>query len=351
MEYEYDVIAYIGRFQPYHNGHKSLVDDALKKAKVVVIIIGSAASPRTPKNPFTSSERIQMITSAHPADAHRIHCIPQPDYMYNYDRWLSSVTAAITREGYAAVNPTGRGWSDGQMKIGLIGYDKDASSFYLRSFPQWSFVESPHPALIHATDIRRAYFSGDTANEVLNLVPDEVRAWMNNFYSQNAQAYYIVSQEWEAMEKYHEQWKNSPYPPTFLTADALVTQDAHVLMVTRGAYPGYGLLALPGGFLNPHETIQDCAIRELREETNINVPPAVLRGSIVADRVFDAPGRSLRGRTVTQVFHIKLNESSLPKVKGGDDAGAARWVPLSSLRSDQCFEDHHAIIETMTGAL
>lgn len=354
MEYKYDVVAYIGRFQPYHVGHKSLVDHALTLAKQVVIVVGSAKAARSPKNPFTADERIHMIRAAHGADSSRIQCVSQEDYLYNYDRWLAAVTSKISEAAHRVSSGGATGWSDGKVRIGLIGFDKDASSFYLRSFPQWDSITGPSDIPIHATDIRRALFNVADPQDfeaAMALIPDGTSTWLRQFRDANAQAYYIVAREWDAMVQYHKQWESSPYPPTFLTADAVVTQDAHVLMVTRAAYPGYGLLALPGGFVNPLETIQDAAIRELMEETSIKVPRAVLRGSIVSSRVFDAPFRSLRGRTVTQAFHIKLNEKGLPKVRGGDDAGIARWVPLGSLQSDQCFEDHFEIIREMTGAL
>jgi bifunctional NMN adenylyltransferase/nudix hydrolase len=101
----------------------------------------------------------------------------------------------------------------------------------------------------------------------------------------------------------------------FVTADAVVVQSGHILLVERGRAPGKGLLALPGGFVNPEERIRDAAIRELREETSISdgkgqIPPAML-ASFIEDartRVFDAPNRSLRGRIITHAFLFRLPE-------------------------------------------
>jgi bifunctional NMN adenylyltransferase/nudix hydrolase len=80
------------------------------------------------------------------------------------------------------------------------------------------------------------------------------------------------------IEKYKESWKAAPFPPTFVTVDAVVVQSGHVLLVKRKAMPGAGLWALPGGFLNQEETLLDGAIRELKEETKIKVPVPVLKG-------------------------------------------------------------------------
>jgi bifunctional NMN adenylyltransferase/nudix hydrolase len=153
------------------------------------------------------------------------------------------------------------------------------------------------------------------------------------------------------IEKYKEAWKAAPFPPTFMTVDAVVVQSGHILLVKRGDMPGKGLWALPGGFLNQGETMLDGAIRELKEETKIKVPVPVLKGSIKDSKTFDAPHRSQRGRTITQAFYIDLGfDERLPKVKGSDDAEKAFWVPLNEVvaQRDKFFEDHFHIISYFT---
>lgn len=173
--------------------------------------------------------------------------------------------------------------------------------------------------------------------------------FLDKWQDTHSREFHDIASEWQMIDDYKKSWEAAPYPPTFVTVDAVVTNAAHVLLVTRGAAPGRGLLALPGGFLDPGEKIKDAALRELKEETGIKVPVPVLRGSIVNSGVFDDPNRSARGRTITHAFHIKLDEPDLPAVKGGSDAARARWVPLGNLRRDQLFEDHYDIIETLVG--
>jgi bifunctional NMN adenylyltransferase/nudix hydrolase len=121
-------------------------------------------------------------------------------------------------------------------------------------------------------------------------------------------------------------------------------------MVERKARPGKGLLALPGGFVDGSEKLMDACLRELREETRLKIPAAVLKGSIKNDQVFDDPHRSARGRTITHAFYIELAPNKqLPKVKGGDDAKHAMWVPLADLDPTTIFEDHYFIIKELTG--
>lgn len=76
----------------------------------------------------------------------------------------------------------------------------------------------------------------------------------------------------------------------------------------------------------------------------------MLRGSLKAQRTFDDPFRSARGRTITQAFFFQLrNDPDLPKVKGHDDARQAFWVPLADLNASRLFEDHYAIICELAG--
>jgi bifunctional NMN adenylyltransferase/nudix hydrolase len=122
------------------------------------------------------------------------------------------------------------------------------------------------------------------------------------------------------------------------------------LLVSRKAFPGRGQLALPGGFINQYERLEEAMLRELREETRLKVPAPVLKGSIRRQQVFDSPYRSTRGRTITHAFYIELSpDTSLPKVKGGDDAKHAQWAPLAKLDPRQMYEDHYDIIQEMIG--
>lgn len=105
---------------------------------------------------------------------------------------------------------------------------------------------------------------------------------------------------------------------------------------------------MPGGFVDHNERIVDACLRELREETRLKVPEPVLKGHIKCSRVFDDPHRSARGRTITHGFYIELAaDTKLPKVRGGDDAKHAMWVPLADLDPRQMYDDHYFIIQEL----
>lgn len=88
---KFDVLVFIGRFAPFHRGHEGVVRLALSQAKKVAMVLGSDQQPRTARNPFTTAERIKMITAVFPEEvaAGRIMFCPQVDHTYNMDRWIA----------------------------------------------------------------------------------------------------------------------------------------------------------------------------------------------------------------------------------------------------------------------
>ncbi|MGH8499459.1 MAG: bifunctional nicotinamide-nucleotide adenylyltransferase/Nudix hydroxylase, partial [Methylococcales bacterium] len=287
----FDFLVFIGRFQPFHNGHEQVVDQALHSANQVILLCGSAFRPRCQRNPWSYDEREAMIRGIYTqAENRRIRISPLLDILYNDELWVQNVqrtvTGIVTAHHKRLHEPA---------RVGLIGHRKDASSYYLNLFPQWAGVSVPHLERINATDIRKVYFSGETLQE--DHLPQTVHANLARF--KESADFQQIQQEREFIGRYQAGWAQAPYPPTFVTVDAVVVQSGHVLLVERKAQPGQGLLALPGGFLDPRESMLEAVIRELREETRLKVPEPVLRGSLVKQAAFDDPYRSARGRTIT----------------------------------------------------
>ena len=116
------------------------------------------------------------------------------------------------------------------------------------------------------------------------------------------------------------------YPRPMLTADCVVLRNNEVLLIRRGNEPFRGCWALPGGFMEMDETIEHCAVRELQEETGLQVAEADLR--LIG--VYSTPGRDPRGRTVTAAYLVRLVSG---EPKAGDDAAEVLWWPLADLPS------------------
>ena len=337
-----DAIVYIGRFQPFTNAHYRIVKQAVSKAKKVIIVIGSAKRSRSFRNPFTAEERQDMISSIKDLKKAKIEYILQPNSNYNFNWWVKDVqeqVGKLTKPG---------------DKIGIIGHKKDSSSYYLNYFPQWEFIELPELENgLSATSVRSLYFMAGNAL-LLNLnVPKDVKDWLENWKHNNKDIFETIRDENEFIIEYKKQWEHAPFQPIFVTTDAMVLCKGHILLIRRKFNPGKDLYGMPGGFINPTEYLKDCAVRELKEETKIDVDKFTLKNSIELVKVFDDPYREARGRGITHCFLFNLNLKELPKVKGSDDAYGAQWIPLGDLdkMQDQFFGDHFQIIKNMLGQI
>lgn len=115
----------------------------------------------------------------------------------------------------------------------------------------------------------------------------------------------------------------------FVTVDvALLTireNQLSVLLIQRGIEPFKGQWALPGGFVDPNEGLEQAARRELREETGVADVP----GHLEQLGTYGDPGRDPRGRTVSAVY-VAMSPDT-PEVEGADDAADARWWPVPAL--------------------
>lgn len=339
-----DYSVFIGRFQPFHLGHKLIIDEALKVSDYVIILLGSAGSAPNTRNPFSVKERIEMIRNSYsPDQKSRLFFKGIEDNIYNDQAWVKSVQSAVSDAMYSI--------SEGRGTVSLIGHKKDSTSYYLDLFPHWNKIEVNSTISLSATDIREAYLEDASYSLVQDFVlsnsPKSTIEFLSNY--KNSNMYKLLNQEFKFINNYKKQFEDLKYPPTFVTVDSVVVCSGHVLLIERKAMPGKGLLALPGGFLNQNETMLDGAIRELREETRLKVPEPILRGSLKSSKTYDDPFRSARGRTVTQAYYFLLQpvDSKLPKVKGSDDARKAFWIPFCDLTPSNMFEDHYSIIKDL----
>ncbi len=325
----------IGRFQPFHHGHQALLERALAESEQVVVVLGSAMLARSPKNPFTWEERAGMIAAAAGRRAQRLHFLPVRDH-YDDARWVKAVI-----DGVHAVAGRGAG-------IKLVGHEKDATSYYLNRFNAWQLVLESRQANVEATPIRRVLFGGAPPASALAVlrehlpgpVHEYLRAWVELPFHRS------LTDAWLSIKAEREKWSAAPYPPVFVTVDAVVRGDDKVLLVRRAREPGAGLWALPGGFVEQDERLLQAAMRELREETRIGVLQVTLEDAFRSSRVFDHPQRSLRGRTITHAHLFDLGAHT-PDVQAADDAADAAWVSIARLEAMQTelFEDHFAILD------
>lgn len=340
---------FIGRFQPFHRGHAEVIKQALNTCDRVTIILGSSRSARSTRNPFLASERDEMVrlglssSGVSAQDLARLSIKGVRDYFYNTKAWIGEVREKSSEMAVSSYT--------------LFGVEKDATSSYLKWFPDWARFdhtegmsrEDKTGAVIHATDLREEYLRA--AESILSRagksdLPSGVIAWLQEF--SKTPMYQMLHHEQLAIDEYRRIWKVAPFPPVFVTTDALVLQAGHILLIQRKKSPGKGLWALPGGFLDQGESLAECAARELFEETQFPLSGEELLSHLKSVKTFDHPLRSTRGRTITHVHHFDLPGDRVLSVTASDDAAQAKWIPVLDIAKmeEEFFEDHFHIVQS-----
>jgi len=335
--HHYKVAVIIGRHQISHAGHELLKRKALEVADQVVIVLGSSFQARSPKNPFNWQERRDMILSTLTEDEkQRTFCCPIRDY-YNDRKWNAEVKRIVSE--YT------------NDEVVLVGHKKagDKDTYYLDNFKGWDYIGIESIYKVDASQVRAIYFEAEDVGASLASVNDlmlaPVKQFLNDWssrpeYAELVKEHYKIKQE-KAL------WKGSPYGVIFSTADAIVKYEGHVLLGKRKYHPGRGLWAIPGGFIEQHESVLHAALRELKEETKIGLSNKALMHGFKSVKVFDHPNRSCRGRFITHAHFFDLIAESFPDIQAADDLQEVAWVAIDKLcgMEDQLFEDHFHILK------
>ncbi len=324
---ELDAVVVAAPMQPPHAGHHAaLVAAAAHGVPVFALILGAEAAP-TLNTPWSARERSDMLLADWPEQA-LAGVLTVRDVPYDRSRWQAAIAAAVGAEVGSA------------LRIGIVG---DAAppwpATWQRLGPAAGFAARERcvrEALLAPSAPRRESLAAHVSAAQLAALLD----WHESAAGRR------LREEADFIRRFRDSWAQAPYPPVFVTVDALVTWRDEILLIERERAPGKGLWALPGGFIDTDETLEAGARRELAEETGLVAAPVCLRAS----RVFDAPQRSLRGRTITHAFHYDLSAlPERPAVAGADDASAAAWVARDRLTPARLFEDHYAILQVMAG--
>ena len=347
MTEKLDYLLFIGRFQPFHNGHYYIISRALERAKKVIVLCGSSNRPRSLRHPWHYAEREAMIRSCFLAEQNKkIITAPLFDATYNDSLWITRVHHLIAE----LIGGEGSDVDQHQApSVGIIGHLKDDTSYYLRLFPHWQLITEENYQGINSTDLREAYFYHQTDVAALSgKIPVSIMDYLNRFRHSNEYKY--IHQEFNCVRLFQERWSQTPYPPVFVTVNAVVVCSGNILIIKRQRSPGQGLQALPGGFIETNEYLLDACLRKLREETGLQMTETDLKASLKYREVFDQPSRAERGRTIAHVFYFSLPASvNIKDWPVQNTMVDAAWIPLSELDTMNMFEDHFFIIQKMVG--
>lgn len=347
-DFQYDLMVFIGRMQPFHNGHLMVVKQALKKGRYAVILLGSALIARNPYNPFSFKEREMMIRSCFSVEENaRLIIRPLMD-RYNDTSWGTQVHELVN-EVVVTKNLS-------EEKICLIGHNKDDSSYYLAMFPEWASMDVTFYMGLSATDIRDAMYLNGMAGlqKFKDNLPNSVFNYLGLFL--DSPDYQWLLAEYQDYLKTHKE--NNSRRAFINTSDAVVTQSNHLLVVVRAKRPGLGLLSLPGGILKDNMGFLDTVVSALVDDHGLLVsqdcPRATAREQIKAyagnSMIFDHPYRSCRGRLISRVYRFDMKNSplGLPNLKKAP-MGKPQWLQIAKLKtmSELFVEDHFEVIRQM----
>lgn len=137
--------------------------------------------------------------------------------------------------------------------------------------------------------------------------------------------------EFEELKEEHE---ITTYKKPSLTVDGIIKRKNKILLIKRRNPPFQGMYALPGGFVEFGERVENAVVREIEEETGLKTEINKLIG------VYSDPNRDPRGHTVSTVFHLKPIGGEL---EGGSDAADAEYFDVGNL--PELAFDHDKIIE------
>lgn len=121
-----------------------------------------------------------------------------------------------------------------------------------------------------------------------------------------------------------------------LAVDVIIEREDKLLLIKRKNEPFKYSYAIPGGFINEGELVEAAAVREILEETNVNVLLIDILG------VYSAPNRDPRGHVISVVFVGKIIGGEL---KAGDDAGSYEWVTIDDITNGKVAFDHIRILQ------
>ncbi|MDQ2685920.1 MAG: NUDIX hydrolase [Thermoproteota archaeon] len=130
-----------------------------------------------------------------------------------------------------------------------------------------------------------------------------------------------------------KQYKN-PTP----TVDIIIQKESKILLIKRKKDPFKNMMALPGGFVNEGETVEEAAKREIREETSLEIRLLDILG------VYSDPNRDPRKHIMTTVFVGEIESSKDVEAVAGDDASDVVWLDLESIEKHVFGFDHKKII-------
>ena len=371
---------YIGRFQPFHKGHKAIVDLTVKMMKpgdTFTIIIGSADQQETERNPLSASQRKEMLSTE--LEGYPVTILTINDSPYNYDLWIERLCAKMLGFKSATHDDFLEKQEDfikGFSNICIVGME-NVEEYIDRITKYYTYAPTEHFNLginshifseldtqtsVHGSSIRAFIRAND------GRCPRRFYSDIKDFVSEKVLAYLktvnfplIVYNAYTKGINYAES-TGCKYNYCFMTVDNIVFDKFldQVLLIKR---KDNGKLAIPGGFAEPYMNMKDNALRELEEETSITakmLKDAFVKIDELEPTLIDAPYRDPRSShkcnfvSAVYVWQSKVDalKNFIPYIKAGDDAVDTVWLSkeeCEDLPAWRFHADHKKIICKLLG--
>lgn len=160
--HKYKVALFIGRFQPFHNGHLYSLNRCLEIADKVIVAVGSSQEKGTESNPWDFERRSKMILSVNP----KVEVVAIPD-LFNDEKWGDQILFLLQKNGLEKAGVVGVGNNDWTNRIfRSIGIDVYETGLYQRDE-------------LEGIIIRELIKNGD--NRWKGRVPGSVVKWLEEY--------------------------------------------------------------------------------------------------------------------------------------------------------------------------
>lgn len=287
---------FIGRFQPFHNGHAAVIAQMLNEVDKIIIGIGTPQLHHTFHNPLTIGERKDMIRweFKNAIDDGRITCVPIAD-IYDAENWVNHVESLVSefQVVYTNNNIVENLFKDKGYEVKNITDTPDISSTRIRDM-----MIKRKSDWVDYVPLKIGFF----------LVKMKISTRLRDIYAK--------------------------YLRPAVTCDTIIKHKDGIVFIKRKNEPFKNFWALPGGFMEAgKENAEECAIREVREETSLKITNPKLFG------VYSAINRDPRGVTISIVFTAKKYLGTLCARDDAKDIKVFKKIPK------KLAFDHRKILE------
>lgn len=317
----------IGRFQPVHDGHLSIIERSLKENDHTLILVGSSNKLPDFKNPFTAQERLKLLhDNLGEANYTLVSLKDKP----TDDEWIQDVIATVMNV------------EDDPTQVTLYCAPKDED--WYRKNLLYPIVTLDNIS-ISATQVRHAWYLDElwTVNKSL---PKATKDFLEKHHDrERLTTEYITTKDSAMFKLQGHPFRNPMEPVSF----AVITQGNKLLVGRRKGARGYGQLGLLGGYIENTETTLDGCMREVSEESGIDLRSLITEGRArcllqsITENLDDIGTRTIG---INYLFLISP-DVDLELTPDGTETSELTWVSLKDVLEERelLFYNHNQVVQ------